>query len=183
TRFVAGLVGLSITRTLGPVLTAIIFTGRVGAAYTAELGTMKVSDELLALETMGISSIGYLAAPRVLAGAFALLALTVIFDLCALTSALLMCTMQFGVDQQIYMDVTHAFVDMWDLGFGMFKGVVFSLLISMIACYKGFNVKGSGLDVGRATMESVVMCLVVVIFADFVLSLVFNIASNFGLVP
>jgi len=177
---VSGVVGVSITRTLGPVLTAIVFTGRVGAAFTAELGTMKVSEEILALETMGINPVGYLIAPRLFAGFLMLMALTVIFDACALLSAYFIATIQFGIDPDDYIDIGRRFTNMWDFGYGVIKAAFFSVIITVVSCYKGFSVKGSGEDVGRATMESVVICLLAVIFADFALSLAYNVFVRLG---
>ncbi len=180
TQVVAGIVGVSITRSLGPVLTAIIFTGRVGAAFTAEIGTMKVSEEILALETMGIRPIGFLIAPRVLSAALMLMALTVVFDVVALTAAYLIATTQFGILPDDYREYTLRFVGPSDFNFGIFKAAIFSVMITVISCYKGFNVRGGGLDVGRATMQAVVFCLLAVIYADFVLSLLYNVLVKTG---
>lgn len=180
---IGGMVATVFTRTMGPVFTAIIFSGRVGAAYTAELGTMKVSEEVLALETMGIPPVGYLIAPRVLAGALMMMALTIVFNFCSLASAYFMATQQYGIDSQQYIEVSRNFIDVYDFIYGVIKAAIFSLMITVTTCYKGFKVRGSGMDVGRATMESVVICIVVVIFGDFVLSLGYNLARSSGFLP
>ncbi len=173
--FVSSIVGVTIMRSLGPILTAIVFTSRVGAAYTAEIGSMKVSEEILALETMGISPIGYVIAPRLIAGILSLMALTVVFDFCAFGAAYLISVYQFNIPSQDYINMTLEFLDIGDFAYGILKAMVFSFLLTLIACYKGFHVRGSGAEVGKATMEAVVLCLVIIIFADFVLSLAYNI--------
>jgi len=179
--FVAGIVGVSITRTLGPVLAAIVFTGRVGAAYTAEIGTMKVSEELLALETMGIPPIGFLIAPRLAAAALMLMALTVVFDVVALSAAYAIATTQFAIPAEDYREITLLFVAPDDFLFGVAKAAIFSVIIATVSCYKGFKVRGSGVDVGKATMQAVVICLFTIIFADFMLSLLYNVLRAHGI--
>lgn len=181
--FVGGMVGLAITRTLGPVMTAIVFTGRVGAAYTAEIGTKSVSEELLALETMGINPIAYLIAPRVLAGTITLMVLTVIFDIVALTSAYMISIGQFNIDSEQYVEYLKMFVQHSDFLYGIFKAAVFSFTLTVIACFIGSRVRGGGENVGRATMDSVVICIVVVIFTDFILSQLFNVLQGLELIP
>lgn len=179
---VAGVVGVSVLRTLGPLLAAIIFAGRVGAGFTAELGTMAVSEEILALETMGINPVGYLVAPRFMAAVLMLPCLTVVFDASALIGAALVGIYQFGISSTVWMDITRNFVSMSDFTFGLSKSVAFAFLITLICCYKGFRVKGSGMEVGRATMHAVVMCLILIIFSDFVLSMLYNFLHTVGLV-
>jgi len=179
---IAGVVGVTVLRTLGPLLAAIIFAGRVGAGFTAELGTMAVSEEVLALDTMGIHPVGYLVAPRFLAGVLMLPACTIMFDAAALLGAYTVATMQFGITHEAYMDVTKQFVALSNFTFGLAKSVVFAVIITLVCCYKGFHVRGSGMEVGRATMQAIVICLILVIFSDFVLSMVYNYLAKFGIV-
>jgi phospholipid/cholesterol/gamma-HCH transport system permease protein len=179
---VAGVVGVSILRTLGPLLAAIIFAGRVGAGFTAELGTMAVSEEIQALDTMGIHPVGYLVAPRFIAGCLMLPACTVLFDLSALMGGYAVGVTQFNISHESWMEVTQQFVRMSDFVFGLSKSVVFAVIITLVCCFKGFNVKGSGLEVGRATMQAIVICLVLVIFSDFVMSGVYNILRRLDIV-
>lgn len=171
---VAGVVGVSVLRTLGPLLAAIIFAGRVGAGYTAELGTMAVSEEIQALDTMGIHPVGYLVAPRFMAAVLMLPACTVLFDLSALIGGYLVGVYNFGITHEAWMDVTARFVTMSNFTFGICKSVVFAMIITLVCCFKGFTVKGSGMEVGRATMQAIVICLILIIFSDFVLSMVYN---------
>jgi len=179
---VAGVVGVSVLRTLGPLLAAIIFAGRVGASFTAELGTMAVSEEILALDTMGIHPVGYLVAPRFLAAVLMLPACTVLFDLSALLGGYLAGTMQFNISHESWMDVTKQFVNLSNFTFGIAKSALFAVIITLVCCYKGFNVRGSGMEVGRATMQAIVISLILLIFTDFVMSMVYNILSKLGIV-
>jgi phospholipid/cholesterol/gamma-HCH transport system permease protein len=179
---IAGVVGVTVLRTLGPLLAAIIFAGRVGAGFTAELGTMAVSEEVQALDTMGIHPVGYLVAPRFMAGVVMLPACTIMFDAAALLGAYMVATAQFGITHAAYMDVTKQFVGLSNFTFGLAKSVVFAVIITLVCCYKGFHVRGSGMEVGRATMQAIVICLILVITADFVLSMVYNYLANFGIV-
>lgn len=172
---VAGLVSITLCRELGPLLTAVIFTGRVGAAYTAELGTMKVSEEILALETMGISPIGYLVVPRFLAGLIALPCLTVLADFVGIFAGFIT-AQNFDISGHTYIEITRQFLQQKDFVFGIVKSFFFAIVIITVACYKGFTVEGGGSEVGRATMEAVVISLVAVIFSDTVFTMIFNIA-------
>lgn len=177
---VAGVVGVSILRTLGPILSAIIFAGRVGASYTAELGTMAVSEEIQALDTMGINPVGYLVAPRFLAACLMLPACTILFDLSALIGGYLIAIYQYGIEHQAYMDITRQIVDISDFTFGLGKSVVFAFIITLVCCFKGFHSRGSGIEVGRATMQAIVICLVLLIVSDFVMSMVYNFLYKMG---
>jgi phospholipid/cholesterol/gamma-HCH transport system permease protein len=179
---VAGVVGVSILRTLGPLLSAVIFAGRVGAGFTAELGTMAVSEEIQALDTMGIHPVGYLVAPRFIAGCLMLPACTVLFDLSALLGGYVVGLNVFNISHEAWMEVTQNFVKMSDFLFGIAKSIVFAVIITLTCCFKGFNVRGSGMEVGRATMQAIVICLILLIFSDFVMSLVYNILYRLELV-
>lgn len=179
---VAGVVGVSVLRTLGPLLAAIIFAGRVGAGLTAELGTMAVSEEIQALDTMGIHPVGYLVAPRFISGCLMLPALTVMFDLAAIVGGYAVGVTQFGITHEAWMDVTEQFVSMSDFTFGIVKSFLFAMIITLICCFKGFHVRGSGMDVGRATMHAIVLCLIIIICADFIMSMVYNFLYRMGIV-
>jgi phospholipid/cholesterol/gamma-HCH transport system permease protein len=179
---VAGVVGVSVLRTLGPLLAAIIFAGRVGAGFTAELGTMAVSEEILALDTMGIHPVGYLVAPRFLAACLMLPACTVLFDLAALIGGYVVGVYQFNISHESWMDVTKQFVSVSNFTFGLAKSVIFAVIITLVCCFKGFTVRGSGMEVGRATMQAIVISLILLIFSDFVMSMVYNFLRNVRIV-
>ncbi|MCD4657419.1 MAG: ABC transporter permease [Planctomycetes bacterium] len=172
---VGGIVAISMTRELGPLITAIIFSGRVGAAYTAELGTMKISEEILALETMAINPIAYLGAPRLMSAILVMPALTIFANFIGMFAAFLIATVFYGISDIGFNFVIKEFLRDRDLWFGVWKSFAFGIIIVVISCYKGFTVEGGGEQVGRATMESVVLCLVTIIFADSMFSLIYNI--------
>ena len=163
---VAGLVALSMARSLGPLLTAIVVTGRVGAAYTAELGTMKVSEEILALEVMAINPVGYLVAPRFLALVIMLPCLTLFGDAMGLVGGFFIGTTVYSLSSVSYINTTIAWLVLPDILAGLLKSVVFSVIIGMVGCYRALVVEGGAEGVGQATMVSVVTTIVLVIVAD-----------------
>ncbi|MGE3537537.1 MAG: MlaE family ABC transporter permease [Candidatus Tectimicrobiota bacterium] len=163
---VAGLVAVSIARELGPLLTAILITGRVGAAFTAELGTMKVAEEILALEVMAIHPVGFLVAPRFLALLIMLPCLTMVADAMGLLGGFLTGTMLFNISSAAYIDTTLRWLMFRDILSGLIKSVVFAIIISMVGCYRALTVEGGPEGVGHATMGAVVMSIVLIIIAD-----------------
>ena len=163
---VAGLVALSTARSLGPLLTAIVITGRVGAAYTAELGTMKVSEEILALEVMAVNPIGYLVAPRFLALLIMLPCLTLFADLMGLVGGFAIGSLVYHISPTSYLYTTIAWLGLSDIAAGLFKSLVFAVIIGMVGCYRALVVEGGPEGVGQATMVSVVTTIVLIIVAD-----------------
>ena len=163
---VAGLVAVSTARALGPLLTAIVVTGRVGAAYTAELGTMKVSEEILALEVMAVNPVGYLVAPRFLALLVMLPCLTLFADLMGLIGGFAIGSMVYHVSPTSYLHTTLSWLTWSDIGAGLLKSVVFAVIIGMVGCYRALVVEGGPEGVGQATMVSVVTTIVLIIVAD-----------------
>lgn len=163
---VAGLVAVSITRELGPLLTAILITGRVGAAFTAELGTMKVAEEILALEVMAIHPVGFLVAPRFLALLVMLPCLTLVADATGLLGGFLTGTTLFNISSAAYIDTTLRWLMFRDILSGLIKSVVFAVIISMVGCYRALIVEGGPEGVGHATMGAVVLSIVLIIIAD-----------------
>lgn len=163
---VAGLVALAVVRSLGPLLTAIVITGRVGAAYTAELGTMKVSEEILALEVMAVNPIGYLVAPRFLALLIMLPCLTLFANLMGLVGGFGIGVGFYDVSPSAYLQTTLIWLDLADIGAGLLKSLVFSVIIGTVGCYRALVVEGGPEGVGQATMVSVVMTIVLIIVAD-----------------
>jgi len=176
---VSSVVAVSFVRELGPLITAIIFTGRVGAAYTAELGTMKVQEEILALQTMGINPIAYLVAPRFFAAVAMLPALSILAIFVGIFGGYLIGVNVYGIGNTVYIENARQFLDMDDVFFGAIKSIFFAGVIVTISCYKGFNVRGGGEEVGRATMQAVVLTLVTIIFSDTVWTLMYNIYQGY----
>lgn len=175
---VAGLVALSMARSLGPLLTAIVVTGRVGAAYTAELGTMKVSEEILALEVMAINPVGYLVAPRFLALLVVLPCLTLFADVLGLIGGFLIGTTLYQLNPTVYIHTTQSWLMFGDIMTGLLKSVVFAVIIGMVGCYRALVVEGGPEGVGQATMISVVTTIVLVIVADGIFTRILTSVAN-----
>lgn len=163
---VAGLVAVSVVRELGPLLTAILVTGRVGAAFTAELGTMKVSEEILALEVMAVNPIGFLVAPRFLALLVMLPCLTIVANTMGLVGGFIIGTSAFGISAAAYVHTTLVWLLFADVLAGLVKSLVFAVIIVMVGCYRALVVEGGPEGVGQATMAAVVMSIVLIIVAD-----------------
>ncbi len=163
---VAGLVAVSVTRELGPLLTAILITGRVGAAFTAELGTMKVAEEILALEVMAVHPVGFLVAPRFLALVLMLPCLTMVADVTGLLGGFVTGTMVYYISPAAYIDTTLRWLVFQDILSGLIKSVVFAVIIAMVGCYRALIVEGGPEGVGHATMGAVVTSIVLIIVAD-----------------
>ncbi len=171
---VANLVGLSITRELGPLMTAIIVCGRSGAAFAAELGTMKVSEEIDALRTMGIGSLRFLVFPRILALFLVLPLLTLMGDLMGILGGLLVGVVNLDLTIIGYINQTQRSLDLWDVGQGLIKAGVFGLAIGLIACSQGLATTGGAEGVGKRTTASVVLSLFALILIDAAFTLAFH---------
>jgi|HubBroStandDraft_1064217.scaffolds.fasta_scaffold02382_8 phospholipid/cholesterol/gamma-HCH transport system permease protein len=165
-QYVADLVGLSVTRELGPLMTAIILCGRSGASFAAELGSMSVAEEIDALRTMGFGPTRYLVLPRTLALVVALPILTLIGDVLGILGGLVVGVTRLDLTMSGYMMETQRAVSAWDVFSGVLKSVVFALAISMIACQQGFATTGGAEGVGRRTTASVVSILFSLIVID-----------------
>jgi len=165
---VPGAVAISLTREIGPLLTAVVVTGRVGAAYAAELGAQQVNNEIDALDCMAINPIGYLIAPRFLALLLMLPTLTIYGNGMGIFGGYLMGVLHYDIASTVYISGTFDTMVMKDLVSGFVKSVVFAVVIAMVGCYKGFTVRGGSTGVGRATMEAVVTSIVLIIAADAV---------------
>lgn len=163
-------VGMALTRELAPVFTALMVSSRAGSAITTELGSMRVSDQIDAMTTMGVNPIQYLVAPRLLAGVFMFPILTMIFNMVGIFGAWLVCVQLLGLDHGVFVDKVRWFVDAPDLRQGMIKSVVFGISVSLIACRHGFYAKGGAAGVGQATTTSVVQSAVSILFLDYIVT-------------
>lgn len=172
--FVADLVALSITRELGPLMTAIIVAGRSGAAFSAELGTMKVSEEIDALRTLGLDPYLFLVFPRVIALVLVMPLLTILADLVGILGGLLVALLGLDLTVNAYLLETHKALDLWDVGSGLLKSVVFALSVSLIACQRGLATSGGAEGVGRATTSAVVSSLFALVVLDAIFTMLFN---------
>jgi phospholipid/cholesterol/gamma-HCH transport system permease protein len=170
---VASLVVLSVTRELGPVLAGLMVAGRIGAATAAELGTMRVTDQIDALSTLSTNPMKYLVAPRLLAGIIALPLLVVVADVLGVMGGFIVSTMKLGFGADTYVTNTVNFVQMNDVMSGLAKAAVFGFLISLMGCYQGYNSKGGAQGVGSATTLAVVTASILILAFDYVLTEMF----------
>ncbi len=172
-RLVPGLVAIAFTRELGPLLTGIMLAARIGASFTAELGTMQVSEEVEAIEAMGIGPLRFLVAPRMLA-LFALMpCLSVISSVAAIFATALISRAYFNISLVYFQDLVLHSLLIRDIITGVLKSFMFGLLIGAIACYRGLTVKGGAAGVGTSTTSSVVTAITVVIGFDTLFNVVY----------
>lgn len=176
--YVADLVGLSICRELGPLMTAIILCGRSGASFAAELGSMKVGEEIDALRTMGFGVMRYLVLPRALALMIAMPLLTIIADAVALSGGLLVGILDLDLTISGYVLETRSAIHVWDVGQGLLKSLAFALAIALISCQQGLSTSGGAEGVGQRTTSSVVYGLFAIILIDAAFTVLF---AAFGL--
>jgi len=172
--FVVDLVGLAMLRELSPLLTAIIVAGRSGSAYAAQIGTMKVTEEIDALRTVGIAPIELLVLPKILALMIALPLLTVYADLLGIAGGMVMAKSELDVNYPDFIDRLHYALRISDFVVGIGKAPIFAAIIAVVGCFQGFQVSGDAESVGRKTTISVVQSIFLVIVADALFSVVFN---------
>jgi phospholipid/cholesterol/gamma-HCH transport system permease protein len=164
--YVASLVSLAMTRELGPIMTAIIVAGRSGAAFAAEIGSMKVSEEIDALTTMGFDPVRFLAVPKVLAAALMVPVLTLFSDVFAMAGGLIVGIFMLDLSGGAYITQTINTLTLFDVFWGVGKSFVFAFLIAWIGCLKGFQVRGGAAAVGEAATSAVVSGIFTIIVAD-----------------
>jgi phospholipid/cholesterol/gamma-HCH transport system permease protein len=172
-RLIPGLVSIAFTRELGPLITGIMLAARIGAAFTAELGTMKVNEEVEAVEAMGIGPLRFLVAPRMLALFFLMPCLSTISNISAIFATSLISKAYFSIALPYFLDLVRDALLIRDLITGVLKSFLFGLLIAAIACYRGLSVKGGAAGVGTATTSSVVTAITVVIGVDTLYNIVY----------
>jgi len=173
TLYVSSLVAVSLCRELSPVLTALVVAGRVGSAIAAELGTMKVSEQIEALDTMAINPTRFLAVPRFLALFFMLPCLTILGNLSGIFGGFLVGTLSLNINPDLYMQTTYKYLELKDIYTGLVKSFVFAIIIALIGCYEGLNTKGGAEGVGKATTRSVVISFILIILADCIITAIF----------
>jgi phospholipid/cholesterol/gamma-HCH transport system permease protein len=172
--YVVDLVGLSMVRELSPMLTAIIVAGRSGSAYTAQIGTMKVTEEIDALRTIGVGPLELLVLPKILALLIALPLLTVFTDVTGIAGGMVMARAQLDVGFSTFFNRLDEAVNLTSYLIGIGKAPVFAAIIALVGCYQGFQVTGSADSVGRQTTISVVQSIFLVIVTDSLFSIVFS---------
>ena len=164
--YIASIVALSLVRELGPVITALVVAGRVGAAITAEIGSMQVTEQIDALQTLAANPIKYLVVPRFLALSLMLPLLTLYADIIGILGGYLICVFKLGIASSMYINITFDTLLFKDLFTGLFKSLIFGMVIAFVSCYEGFNVEGGAEGVGKATTRSVVESFILIIVAD-----------------
>lgn len=172
---VADLIGISMTRELGPLMTAIVVCGRSGAAFAAELGSMRVNEEIDALRTMGFGPLRFLVLPRALALMLVLPLLAVLADVVGIFGGMVVGTTTLGLSAAGYMQETQRAVQVWDITSGMIKSSVFGLVIALIACQQGLAAQGGAEEVGRRTTAAVVASLFTLIVVDAIFTVFFRV--------
>jgi len=171
--YVANLVGLSITRELGPLMTAIIAAGRSGAAFAAEIGTMKVSEEVDALAAMGLDRTRFLVTPKLIALVVMLPCLTLFADLVGILGGLFVANLGLDIPSQVYFRQMALYMTFDDIQVGLIKSVVFAILIALVGCLRGFQASGGAESVGRITTSAIVSGIFSIIVADAIFTVLF----------
>ena len=164
--YVASLVSLSMARELGPIMTAIIVAGRSGSAFAAEIGTMKISEEVDALVTMGFEPVRFLVMPKMVASVIVVPFLVLFSDVCAITGGLIVGVGMLDLTAGAYIDQTVKTLTLFDVFLGFGKSAIFALLISWVGCFRGFQVSGGAASVGHATTSAVVSSIFLIIVSD-----------------
>ncbi len=170
---VASIVVLSVVRELGPVLAGLMVAGRVGAAMAAELGTMRVTDQIDALGTLQTNPMKYLVAPRLLAGTLALPLLVLVADVLGVMGGFIVATLKIGMNPHTYLINTLDIMTTGDVISGLAKAAVFGFLIALMGCYHGYNSRGGAQGVGSATTSAVVVASILILAFDYVLTELF----------
>jgi phospholipid/cholesterol/gamma-HCH transport system permease protein len=168
--FVGSVVALSLTRELAPVLTGLMAAGRVGSAMAAELGTMRVTEQVDALYAMATEPVHYLVVPRVNASILMLPLLTLLGDAVGIAGGWLVSVGMFGANSYLYLDRTFQFLEVNDVTSGLVKAAFFGLILSVTGCTKGFYTSGGAEGVGRATTSAVVQACLYILLSDFFLT-------------
>ncbi len=175
-------VGLGITRELGPVLTGLIVSARAGGAMIARIGTMRVTEQIDALEVMGVNPIQYLVSPRIIAAVVVMPLLTGVFDFIAMVGCWVICIKLLDMDEAAFFDRTYLWLEPYHINEGLFKAAVFGLFFAVICTQRGYTTKGGAEGVGSSTNRGVVLSMVMIIALDFFLTNFINMYYNiFGL--
>jgi len=175
--YTMSLVAVAMSREIGPLMTAIMVAGRSGSAFAAEIGTMKVTEELDAYEAMGLSSVRFLVVPKYLAMLVIMPCLTMLSDLAGILGGALFSMLQLGQSLALVAHTTMESLEMQDIWTGLIKSLVFGAVITKVGCFEGFAVRGGAEGVGKSTTASVVNSIIMVIAADVVFTTLFYYAG------
>lgn len=168
--FVGSLVALSMVRELAPVIASILIAGRCGSAMGAELGTMRVTEQIDALEVLATDPVHFLVVPRVWATVITLPLLIVVADVIGIAGGYLISVAYFGANPVTYVENSFRYMDSADLSSGLIKAAVFGLIVAVVGCQKGFHTSGGAEGVGRATTRAVVLASIAILVSDFFLT-------------
>lgn len=168
--FIGPLIALSMTRELGPVITGLMVTGRAGSAIAAELGSMRITEQIDALKTLRINPYRYLVIPRILAATIILPFLTVFSMVCGTIGGYIIAVHVLDLNGQQYLEGIRQYVELWDIASGLIKSSFFGFILSWVGTFKGFYAQGGARGVGIATTESVVMGSVLLLIANYFLT-------------
>lgn len=172
-QYIANLVGVAAMRELAPLMTAILLTGRSGSAITAEIGAMRVAEEIDALEVMGVNPTKFLVVPKFLGMLFALPCLTVVATFIMIAGGFFLAVFGLGIEPTLYLANTADALQMKDFATGMTKSVFFAVVICWVGVYRGFQVEGGAEGVGRMTTSSVVTSIFFIIVVDLIFTALF----------
>jgi phospholipid/cholesterol/gamma-HCH transport system permease protein len=167
---VGGVIGISLWREMAPALGAVVFAARVGSAITAELGTMKVTEQIDSLRAMGINYVYYLVAPRFWAASVVMPLLVVLADVVGLLGGFMVANLVYNINGRIFFDSAQKLLGMSDIYGGLIKASIFGMLIAAISCYKGMQTYGGAKGVGEFTTKSVVTSLLTIFILNYILS-------------
>jgi phospholipid/cholesterol/gamma-HCH transport system permease protein len=168
------IVALGITRELGPVLAALMLAGRVSAAIAAEIGAMRATEQIDAMQTLSTDPFRYLIAPRLAAGVIALPLLTLVADIIGIAGGWVVATRTLHFNPTTYVRATWSFIQTWDVESGLIKAAVFGFIVALMGCFHGYYASGGARGVGRATTHAVVSAAVLIFASDYLLTTVFT---------
>ena len=168
--YIGGIVGESVILELAPMITGLVLAGRVGANIAAELGTMRVTEQIDALETLSLDPVAYLVVPRVLAGLVMFPVLVIIADFCGIFGGLTACLSTLDINSHQFIKGVKSWFNPWDAVFGLIKAIHFGFVITSVACYFGFYTTGGAQGVGKSTMNTVVASCVTIVILDYLLA-------------
>ncbi len=167
---VASVVSLSMTRELGPVLTGLMVAGRVGSAMAAELGTMRVTEQIDALHTLATNPVQYLVVPRLWAATWTMPALVLFSDLVGILGGRFVAVTVVGTSPFIYDERAAQFLELEDIGIGMFKAALFGFALALLGCYQGYSVRGGAREVGLAVNKAVVRGIALILILNYLVT-------------
>ena len=170
---IASVVVLSITRELGPVLAGLMVAGRVGASIAAEIGTMRITEQIDALITLSTNPIKYLVAPRVIAAVLMMPCLVLVADIIGVMGGYFISIYTLGFSQDIYLQNTYQYLEVKDVTSGLIKSAVFGFIIAIIGCYSGYYSNKGAQGVGNATTNAVVISSIMILLTNYLLTKVF----------